>query len=66
MKTYYLKNLELFDLYAIKHSIQATLRYKEIKLNSTNDKEYKELLEKDIVREVKLLERVTGLIEIVK
>lgn len=44
-------NLELKDMFAIKHSLQATIRYKKNKLQEETDCFSRDRLIKDIARE---------------
>ena len=49
--------LELKDMYAIKHSLQATIRYKKNKLQEEADPFNRDRLIKDIAREEILLNK---------
>ena len=51
-------SLEIRDMYAIKHSLQATMRYKKNKLQEETDCFNRDRLIKDIVREEILLNKI--------
>ncbi|MBU3208547.1 hypothetical protein KPL28_02720 [Clostridium algidicarnis] len=58
-----LLSLEIKDMYAIKHSLQAALRYKRNKLEKETGLFYRDRLTKDIAREEILLDKFIILIE---
>lgn len=58
---------DIKDLYEVKHSLQAALRFKKNTLVTTDkDESYKFMLIQDIVRAEDLLNRVTDNIEKLK